>query len=234
MIYRQYAEGRKSAEAFENLKELISTVHDDTKSPNDENTEEINVSAYEKYADIYALNNDFVGWISIDDTAVNYPVMQTKDRPDYYLKKNFEKQYSDYGVPYVSEACDIDISDNTVIYSHNMKNGTMFGGLGSYTDKDFYESHKIIHFDTLGGYGDYEIIAVFKTVAYSEEGFKYYEFNNAADEAAFNEYVAKCKELSLYDTGLTAEYGDKLITLSTCEYSNTDGRLAVVAKKTTD
>lgn len=98
--------------------------------------------------------------LSSGDTAINYPVMQTKDRPNYYLKKNFEKQYSDYGVPYVSETCDIDISDNTVIYGHHMKNGTMFSGLESYKSKDFHDSHKIIHFDTLGGYGDYEIIAV--------------------------------------------------------------------------
>jgi len=234
MVYRQYADDRQSTEAFDNLAQLIPTVPDDTENSNDENIEEIHVSAFEKYADIYALNNDLVGWISIDDTAINYPVMQTKDRPNYYLKKNFEKQYSDYGVPYVSETCDIDISDNTVIYGHHMKNGTMFSGLESYKSKDFYESHTIIHFDTLGGYGVYEVIAVFKTVAYSDTGFKNYQFDNAADEIVFNEYVTKCKELSLYDTGVTAEYGDKLITLSTCEYSNTNGRLVVVAKKVAD
>ena len=72
---------------------------------------------------------------------------------------------------------------------------------------------------------------MFKTVAYSSEGFRYYDFVNAENENAFNAYIAKCKELALYDTGVTAEYGDRLITLSTCEYSSQNGRLVVVAKK---
>jgi len=231
MVYRQYTDEKQSKEEFYHLAGLIPAIPE---NPDDEVNEEIPVSAFDKYADIYALNNDLIGWISIDGTKINYPVMQTKDRPNFYLKHNFEKQYSDYGVPYVSETCDIDISDNTIIYGHHMKNGTMFNSLESYKSKEFYESHKIIRFDTLGGYGEYEIIAVFKTVAYSDKGFKYYQFDNAADETAFNKYVARCKELSFYDTGLSAEYGDKLITLSTCEYSNQNGRLVVVAKKIMD
>ena len=79
-------------------------------------------------------------------------------------------------------------------------------------------------------FGDYEVIAAFKTVAYSEEGFKYYHFVRAEQEEDFDEFIAKCKELALYDTGVTAEYGDQLITLSTCEYSRTNGRMVIVAK----
>lgn len=157
--------------------------------------------------------------------------MQTKDDPDFYLKHAFDKSYSNYGVPYAAENCDADISDNMVIYGHHMNNGSMFSDLCKYADEDFYREHKTIYFDTLGGYGEYEVIAAFKTVAYSESGFKYYHFVNAESEAAFDEYVAKCKELSLYDTGVSAAYGDKLITLSTCEYSQTNGRMVVVAKK---
>ena len=77
----------------------------------------------------------------------------------------------------------------------------------------------------------YEIVAVFKTVAYSEQGFKYYHFVHAESAEAFDEYIAQCKALALYDTGVTAEYGDQLITLSTCEYSRPNGRMVVVAKK---
>ena len=78
-----------------------------------------------------------------------------------------------------------------------------------------------------------EHIAVFKTVVYTDspESFKYYQFVNADTEDEFNAYITKCKELALYDTGVTAEYGDKLITLSTCEYSRNNGRMVVVAKK---
>ena len=157
--------------------------------------------------------------------------MQTVDNPNYYLKRSFEKQYSDYGVPYVQENCDLELSDNCVIYGHHMNNGSMFADLCKYADEDFYRAHKTIRFDTLSGFGEYEVVAVFKTVAYSEQGFQYYHFVNAEDETAFNEYISQCKELALYDTGVTAEYGDKLITLSTCEYSAQNGRLVVVAKK---
>jgi len=188
-------------------------------------------TAFEKYAAVYEQNSDFVGWISIDGTNINYPVMQTIDNPNYYLKHSFEKKYSNYGVPYVQENCALGISDNTVIYGHHMNDGSMFSDLCKYESEDFYREHKTIHFDTLSGFGEYEIVAVFKTVAYSEQGFKYYHFVNAEDKAAFDEFLAGCNALRLYDTGVSAEYGDKLITLSTCEYSRTNGRMVVVAKK---
>lgn len=231
MLCRQYFDEKKSDESFTELAQLVKEelqVNPDAESEEEKTPEE---TAFDKYVDIYALNNDLIGWISTPGTNINYPVMQTKDNPNYYLKHNFEKQYSDYGVPYVAENCDIDISDNTVIYGHHMKNGTMFSDLVSYASQSFYEEHKIIRFDTLGGFGVYEIIAVFKTPVYTESGFRYYQFTNAAAQEEFEAYVDQCMALSLYDTGVTAEYGDKLITLSTCEYSQQNGRLVVVAKK---
>lgn len=142
----------------------------------------------------------------------------------------FDKSYSSYGVPYLAENCDIGISDNLVLYGHHMNNGSMFSDLCRYESEDFYREHKTIHFDTLDSFGEYEVIAAFKTVAYSGEGFKYYHFVQAENAEAFEAYIAECKALALYDTGVTAEYGDKLITLSTCEYSRTNGRMVVVAK----
>ena len=110
-----------------------------------------------------------------------------------------------------------------------MNDGSMFAGLMKFKDKSFWEKHKTISFDTLTDRQTYEVIAVFKTVVYTDspESFKYYQFVNAETAEDFTAYVEKCKELSLYDT---AEYGDKLLTLSTCEYSRTNGRLVVVAK----
>ena len=180
---------------------------------------------------LYLENADMVGWIQIEGTNIDYPVMQTVDEPNFYLKRGFDKQYSDYGVPYVQENCDIALSDNCVIYGHHMNNGTMFADLCKYESKDFYREHKIIRFDTLSGFGEYEIVAVFKTVTYSEQGFKYYHFTRAESAEDFDAYIAQCKALSLYDTGVMAEYGDKLITLSTCEYSRKNGRMVVVAKR---
>lgn len=230
MLAREYLDQKQSAQAFE---EVAGRVKEDVEPSvqEPENTPAPDkVTAFEKYAEVYAQNSDLVGWVSVPGTRIDYPIMQTKDSPDFYLKHAFDKSYSSYGVPYLQENCDIGISDNLVLYGHHMNNGSMFSDLCKYESEDFYQKHKTICFDTLDHFGEYEVIAAFKTVAYSEDGFKYYHFVNAENQEAFEEYVAKCKELALYDTGVTAEYGDQLITLSTCEYSRTNGRMVVVAK----
>lgn len=114
---------------------------------------------------------------------------------------------------------------------HGMTAEQLFADLCKYESEDFYQEHKAIRFDTLSGFGEYEIVAVFKTIAYSEQGFKYYHFTRAESAEDFDTYIAQCKALSLYDTGVTVESGDKLITLSTCEYSRKNGRMVVVAKR---
>ena len=188
-------------------------------------------SSETSFESLFSENSDMVGWIFIEGTGVNYPVMQTKNSPNYYLKRNFKKAYSDLGVPYVQENCDLATSDNIIIYGHHIKGGKMFGSLDKFTSKSFYDKHKIIQFNTLTEQREYQIIAVFKTVVYSASGFRYYDFVNAEDEADFNAYVSRCKELALFDTGVTAKYGDRLLTLSTCKRFVENGRLVVVAKK---
>lgn len=231
MLCRQYADEKKSAEAFDNIAALVQEETPPADEQQESETPQPEQTVFEKYAAAYEQNSDLVGWVTIDGTNINYPVMQTIDDPNYYLKHSFEKKYSNYGVPYVQENCALGISDNTVIYGHHMNDGSMFSDLCKYESEDFYREHKTIRFDTLSGFGEYEIVAVFKTVAYSEQGFKYYHFVNAEDKAAFDEFLAGCNALRLYDTGVSAEYGDKLITLSTCEYSRTNGRMVVVARK---
>lgn len=229
-LIKHYIDSEKQSELYDNLIETIEK----TDTEKDTMTYSQDKSFLSDYQDLYLQNNDIVGWIKIEDTKINYPVMQSKDNPNFYLKHGFDKAYTDYGCPYIQENCDVDIpSDNLIIYGHNMKDSSMFSGLMNYTDKSFWESHKTISFDTLTEKCDYEIIAAFKTVVYTDspESFKYYQFINADTGDEFNAYITKCKELALYDTGVTAEYGDKLITLSTCEYSRNNGRMVVVAKK---
>lgn len=127
-------------------------------------------------------------------------------------------------------------SDNLVIYGHHMSNGSMFAHLEKFKSKDFWSEHRIITFNTLTDKQEYEIVAVFRTVVYTDspEAFKFYRFIDAESANEFDDFIAKCKELSFYDTGVTAEYGDKLITLSTCEYSRNNSRLVVVAKHITE
>ena len=110
-------------------------------------------AAFAKYAQVYAQNSDLVGWISIPGTRIDYPVMQTRDDPNFYLKHAFDRSYSSYGVPYLQENCDIGISDNLVLYGHHMNNGSMFSDLCRYESEDFYREHKTIRFDTLDSFG---------------------------------------------------------------------------------
>ena len=184
------------------------------------------------YADLFSSNNDMVGWIQIPNTKINYPVMQKPESVDYYLKRDFYGNYSRHGCIYIRESCDmLEPSDNITVYGHRMKDGSMFFGLTAYTDEEYYHENKYIYFDTLTEYHTYEILAVFITSASVGRGFRYHAFENAEAPEDFDSYVKTCKELSLYETGVTAQYGDKLITLSTCDYSVTNGRLVVVAKR---
>lgn len=185
-----------------------------------------------EYAPLFQMNPDLVGWIKIDDTVVNYPVMHAPDRPDYYLTRDFYKESSNHGCIYIEEACDVNTpSDNVTIYGHRMRDGSMFAALHGYLKEDFFKEHPTITFDTLTEHHTYEILSVFTTTASVGQGFVYHTFIDAADEAAFQKFVSDCKRLSMYDTGVDAVYGDKLITLSTCEYTHVNGRLVVVAKR---
>lgn len=177
--------------------------------------------------EIISLDENGSGKVKTDLPIGSYYVKELATNSAYILN---EQKYP-VVFEYVQENCDLLTSDNLVIYGHHIKGQKMFGALENYKSKDFYEGHKTVCFDTLTKRGEYEIIAVFKTVAYSSAGFRYYDFVDTEDENAFNAYIAKCNELALYDTGVTAEYGDRLITLSTCEYSAQNGRLVVVAKK---
>lgn len=215
-IYKDKKEDYEQEKVFEEIIDIVNESEEKEEST-------INIE------ELYKINNDIVGWLKIDNTNINYPVMQTKDRPNYYLKRNFYKKYSSLGTPYIAENCSIETSDNLIIYGHHIKGKRVFGELENYKSKEYYNNHKNIKFYTMQEKAEYEIIAVFKTIAYT--GFRYYEFYNAKDEREFCTFVNKCKELSFYDTEKIAEYGDKLITLSTCEYSNPNGRLVVVARK---
>ncbi len=221
MIYRHVVEAQTSAKSFQELTELVEPSAPQVAAP---------PTAAETYASVVAKNSDFTGWLKIEGTKIDYPVMYTPDRKNFYLRRGFDQQYNYYGVPYVAEHCVPDESDNLVIYGHNMNNGSMFYDLTRYESRSFYEDHPEIQFDTLKGFGTYRIIAVFKTTASSTENFEYFRFADG-DKTAFDQYVAKCKEFSLYSIEETATYGDSLITLSTCEYTRKNGRFVVVAKK---
>ena len=220
-IYKNFKEDREQENVFSELENIV-TINEEKERKED------NVNLNE----VYKINNDIVGWLKIENTNMNYPVMQTKDRPDYYLRKNFYKEYSVFGTPYIDENCDIENGNNLIIYGHHINGNKMFGELENYKNEKYYNKYKFIKFYTLNEKAEYEIISVFKTTVYNDKDFKYYQYYNLKDEREFETFINKCKELSLYDTQKIAKYGDKLLTLSTCEYSQSNGRLVVVARKT--
>lgn len=185
-----------------------------------------------EYRALYKLNNDMVGFIEIPGTKIRYPVLQTPAYANYYLYRNFYRESADCGSIYVREACNVnEPSDNVTIYGHRMINGSMFSDLHKYKDESFWEANRYIYFDTLTEYHTYEIFAVFQTEANRVDSFNYHLFDDAKDQADFDQFVNTCKLLSYYDTGITPVYGEKLITLSTCDRSIEDGRLVVVARR---
>lgn len=203
----------------EQLLKKIEKVNDDNKN-----------TKYLK--ELKNMNSDFIGILTIPNTIINYPVMYTKS--DYYLRRSFDKKQSDAGTLYIDKYNIIDpMDDNIIIHGHNMKNGTMFHELLNYKDEEYYKKHKYIYFNKVDKSEKYEIISVFYSKVYyeNEKVFKYYKFYRTKEESEFNDYVKNIKELSLYDTNIEAKLGDKFITLSTCEYSQENGRFVVVGKK---
>ncbi len=187
-----------------------------------------------QYQTLYEQNPDLVGWIKIEDSEVNYPVMYTPHDPNYYLYRDFEGKDSKHGLPFVDYRSSlVPRTTNVLLHAHNMKDGSMFATLAKYQSRYYFETHPTVQFDTLYETGEYEIFAAFMTQVYpaDAEEFMYYRFIQADTKAEFNDYVQNALELSLYDTGIRPEYGDQLITLSTCSYHVGDGRMVIVARK---
>ena len=218
LIFKEKKQNEKQENTFEDLIEIVEE--------NIENQEERKIDINKLYEE----NKDIVGWLKIDNTTINYPIMQNINDPNYYLHRDFYKNYSSYGTPYMAKQCNLNI-DNIVIYGHHMKNNKMFGELEKYKSKDFYNNHKIITFTTLEKEYSYEIFAVFKTTVYTKNTFRYYENINFENKKMYDDFINICKDKSLYQTGIEIKDKEKLITLSTCEYSNKNSRLVIVARK---
>ena len=189
-----------------------------------------------KYQSLYQKNRSLIGWVKIQDTKIDYPVMQSVNE-DYYLDHNYEQQKDRNGSIFMDADCNATMpSTNLIIYGHNMKSGAMFGTLSNYEQEDFYIKHKYIEFDTIYEEAKYEIMYAFRSRLYSEEEivFKYYQFIEAPTEEEFNSNMNEMANISLYDTGVRATFGDQLLTLSTCDYNEKNGRFVVVARRIED
>lgn len=185
----------------------------------------------------YDKNEDIIGWLKIEGTRLDYPLMYTPEEPEKYLHRNFDEKDSYGGLPFLDANCSLSPeSDNLIIYGHNMLDGSMFRTLMKYDQKSYWEKHPVIRLDLIDEEREYEIIAAFYDRVYFtyETCFKFYQFIDAEDQAHFEEAMAYYQSNSLYDTGVDAQFGDRLITLVTCAYHVDNGRFVVVARESKD
>ena len=219
LFYNFYINTRDKNLNGELQNELIYNFADNS------NLEEENV--INKVKDLQKENEDVKAWIKINDTNINYPVVQANDN-EYYLYRNYKKENSNYGSIFIDSNSNIENpNSNIIMYGHNMKDGSMFKDLLKYSDKEYFNNHKYIEFVTNTSFNTYEIIAVFKSRIFyknEENVFRYYQCTDLNDEEDYNYYINNCKQhinnckqLSFYDTGVNAEYGEQIITLITCE-----------------
>ncbi|MCR5420157.1 MAG: class B sortase [Lachnospiraceae bacterium] len=182
---------------------------------------------------LHDINPDLTGWLTIPGTQIDFPVMYKAGDNDFYLKHNFDKKADRNGLLVLDKRCDPSGSVNTLIHGHNMKSGAMFAALESYKDPSYYDGHRYIEYETLYGRYMFEIFAIFRSEVFDEdtEDFRYFDYIQIPNKDAYMEYVSGAKGNSLYDTGITAQWGENLITLSTCEYSKTNGRLVIVGRE---
>jgi sortase B len=180
--------------------------------------------------ELYDQNPDLVGWLKIDSTKINFPVLYTQDEK-FYLDHNFWKKKDQNGSIFIDYRCNLEPRDeNLLVHGHNMNlSHSMFYDLLKYKNKDFYEGHKIINFDTLYKKEIYEVVAMFRTKL--EDGFPYYNYITLKDDKKFEGFIKSIKELSIFDTGVEINRSDIFITLSTCDVSIRHGRFIVIAKK---
>ena len=173
-------------------------------------------------------NPDCVGWVSIPGTSIDFPVMQNGD---FYLKHDFDGNYTDYGLPFLDERCSLSTSDNLIVYGHHMNDGSMFSELLNYADEDYCAAHSEVVLETENGVEIYQVAAVLRVAgSYAPGEWSVFDQINIS-AGAFNNPVENLVERRLYDTGQELVFGDRLLTLVTCEYSQRNGRLAVIADK---
>ncbi len=185
----------------------------------------------EKYMSLYEQNSDLAGWIKINDTSIDYPVMFTPNNPQFYLRRAFDKSNTLSGTPFIGKGCTIKpISDNIIIYGHNMKNNTMFSDLLKYKDEKYCNEHSKVQFDTIFAQGNYEIIWAFYTdVSNDNNHFMFYKYQDLSGIKR-KEFTDKCQELSIYKKTQKLNGDERFLTLVTCSYHSKNGRFVVIAK----
>lgn len=230
-----WAEQKEQNASDEVITVILKDDSDKNNSSEEENSEEVEVLA--EYMPYYEQNNDFVGWISMYP-YIQYPVVQSEDN-EYYLKHNFEGGYNENGTifaDYQGKISATEMPHNTLLYGHNLITNNFFQPLSNFRKEGigFLRDNYILEFDTLYERNQYKIFSVFLTNTKTEHGevFDYWTQVYFNSKSEFNNFVAECLDRSYFYTGVDLQYGDELLTLSTCDFSMfSDMRLVVVARK---
>lgn len=224
LIYDPYI----SEKNMDQIKQIYYNENTQT-SPSTNNSSEDN-----KFSELLAVNKDICGWISIENTKIDYPVLQaSEDDPEYYLHHNYKKESTKYGSIFLDPICNLKNNpQNTIIYGHHMADGQMFADLMKFSDIEFYKKSPIISYDTLREKGKWKIISVFKTNTLPEQGKVFiYMVSKFKNDDSFFEYIEEIKKRSLLNIPVDIQNDDKLITLSTCSSEFEGFRTVIVARK---
>ena len=200
----------------------------------DELVDPATLTVLPEYEEFLSQNPDLVGWLTIQGPKVDYPVVQKTEDNDYYLNHSFDGSEDSAGTIYVDYRSDIvNPTTNTMVYGHNMKNGTMFGSLKNYLQEDFFKEYRYIQFNTIYEHRLYQVVSVgLSEVAYQDENsYRYYNFIQANNMEEWQEFVDNVNSLAIYQSDVTLEPSDEILTLSTCNSYTEDGRLFIVAKR---
>ena len=232
----EWFSNKQAAEAFQALREqMVGLEYPAVEGVEGDGADDVSapeITPQDLYGKLKEQNSDMVGWIKIEGTKIDYPVMQTPNDRDFYLRRGFDRQHSYYGVPYVDDLCELGES-NIIVYGHNTEDGKMFSNLLEYRNEDYFTGRSLIRFDTFSGFGTYQMVYVLKAIATvgNPDTFDFAQVVDFEGEEAFQEFVALCDHLKLYSTGRTLTKNDQLLVLSTCSYSKKNGRMIIVAKK---
>lgn len=209
--------------------DVTTPVTDDPMAPSGgETPEPTGPKVLHDLAALKEKNAECIGWIRVPGTDIDYPLMWTPEDPEHYLHLDFYGNYSDYGVPFLDARCDLS-SDNLILYGHNMFDGTMFTDLLWYREREYMEDHRQIILETPDGAREYQVIAVCQANSVESKLYRHINFTDAAGRAEFLDAV---QEDSVFYDGASDDT-ERFITLSTCDVSRRNGRVAVVGEQIT-
>lgn len=225
MVAYHYITSYINESNFKKLAQLAPLPASDTPTHDDD------TAAKEFLLSLRLKNPHTAAYLTIANTQVHYPVMLTENEPEFYLRRDFDTNYSYYGTPFLDTRTPSD-GGVRVIYGHHIRGNRMFGELLNYNDYDFFNSHNKIHLYTSEGDEVYHVLAAVYTAGDDRDDIYTRAINGIYTEADYNAFVADIMGMAtMSDKYLKPVFGNELLLLSTCEYSKEDGRYIVVAVK---